>query len=130
MNMPKEVQVFIVSFCLITYRQGCNDYYRNQASYREEQLDKIMEYLHCTMTPFIELNDMEAFCAEIMSFAINPAHKTDYLSLPVYRTSSAFIVLLQKQSNHTTVFAVGCLCLLAKTMKIPVESLCYHSIII
>ena len=53
-----------------------------------------------------------------------------YLSLPVYRTSSAFIVLLQKQSNHTTVFAVRCLCLLAKTMKIPGENLCYHSIII
>ena len=57
-------------------------------------------------------------------------HKTDYLFLLVYRTSSAFIVLLQKQSNHTTVFAVGYLCLLANTMKIPGESLCYHSIII
>ena len=57
-------------------------------------------------------------------------HKTEFLSLPVYRTSSDLIVLLQKQSNHTTVFAVRRLCLLAKTMKIPGENLCYHSIII
>ena len=57
-------------------------------------------------------------------------HKTEFLSLQVYRTSSAFIVLLQKLSNHTTVFAVHYLCLLAKTMKIPGENLCYHSIII
>ena len=55
---------------------------------------------------------------------------TEFLSLPVYRTSSVLIVPLQKQSNLTTVFAVGYLCLLVKTMKIPGESLCYHSIII
>lgn len=57
------------------YRQGCDDFYRNQASHRKEQLDKIMEYLHYTMAPFIKQDDMETFCAEIMSFAINPAYE-------------------------------------------------------
>ncbi len=57
------------------YRQGCDDFYRNQAAHRKEQLDKIMEYLHYTMAPFIKQDDMEAFCAEIMSFAINPAYE-------------------------------------------------------
>lgn len=57
------------------YRQGCDDFYRNQAAHRKEQLDKIVEYLHYTMAPFIKQDDMEAFCAEIMSFAINPTYK-------------------------------------------------------
>jgi hypothetical protein len=57
------------------YRQGCDDFYRNQAAHRKEQLDKIMEYLHYVMAPFIKQDDMEAFCAEIMSFAINPAYE-------------------------------------------------------
>ena len=57
------------------YKQGCDDFYRNQAAHRKEQLDKIMEYLHYTMAPFIKQDDMEAFCAEIMSFAINPAYE-------------------------------------------------------
>ena len=57
------------------YRQGCDDFYRNQAAHRKEQLDKIVEYLHYTMAPFIKQDDMETFCAEIMSFAINPTYK-------------------------------------------------------
>lgn len=57
------------------YRQGCDDFYRNQAAHRKEQLDKIMEYLHYTMAPFIKQDDMETFCGEIMSFAINPSYK-------------------------------------------------------
>jgi hypothetical protein len=57
------------------YRQGCDDFYRNQAAHRKEQLDKIMEYLHYTMAPFIKQDDMEKFCAEIMSFAINPSYE-------------------------------------------------------
>ena len=57
------------------YRQGCDDFYRNQAAHRKEQLDKIVEYLHYTMAPFIKQDDMEAFCAEIMSFAINPDYE-------------------------------------------------------
>lgn len=57
------------------YRQGCDDFYRNQAAHRKEQLDKIVEYLHYTMAPFIKQDDMEAFSAEIMSFAINPTYE-------------------------------------------------------
>lgn len=57
------------------YKQGCDDFYRNQAAHKKEQLDKIVEYLHYTMAPFIEQDDMETFCAEIMSFAINPTYK-------------------------------------------------------
>lgn len=57
------------------YRQGCDDFYRNQAAHRKEQLNKIVEYLHYTMAPFIKQDDMEAFSAEIMSFAINPTYE-------------------------------------------------------
>ena len=72
----EETKNDIVSSSMVDlYRQGCDDFYRNQAAHRKEQLDKIMEYLHYVMAPFIKQDDMEAFCAEIMSFAINPAYE-------------------------------------------------------
>lgn len=74
--MKEETKDIITSSSMIDlYRQGCDDFYRNQADHRKEQLDKIVEYLHYTMAPFIKQDDMEAFCAEIMSFAINPAYE-------------------------------------------------------
>lgn len=74
--MKEETKDTIAPSSMIDlYRQGCDDFYRNQAAHRKEQLDKIVEYLHYTMAPFIKQDDMEAFCAEIMSFAINPAYE-------------------------------------------------------
>ena len=74
--MKEETKDIITPSSMVdVYRQGCDDFYRNQAAHRKEQLDKIMEYLHYTMAPFIKQDDMEAFCDEIMSFAINPAYE-------------------------------------------------------
>lgn len=74
--MKEETKDTIAPSSIIDlYRQGCDDFYRNQAAHRKEQLDKIMEYLHYTMAPFIKQDDMETFCAEIMSFTINPTYK-------------------------------------------------------
>ena len=74
--MKEETKDIITSSSMVdVYRQGCDDFYRNQAAHRKEQLDKIVEYLHYTMAPFIKQDDMETFCAEIMSFAINPTYK-------------------------------------------------------
>ena len=74
--MKEETKDIITPSSMIDlYRQGCDDFYRNQAAHRKELLDKIVEYLHYTMAPFIKQDDMETFCAEIMSFAINPAYE-------------------------------------------------------
>ena len=54
------------------YKKGSDDYYEKQAAYKKEQLDKIAEYIHYIMAPFIKQEDLESFCNEIMSFAINP----------------------------------------------------------
>ena len=76
LSMKEETNDTIAPSSMIDlYRQGCDDFYRNQAAHKKEQLDKIVEYLHYTMAPFIEQDDMEAFCSEIMSFAINPAYE-------------------------------------------------------
>lgn len=76
LTMKEETNDTIAPSSMIdVYRQGCDDFYRNQAAHRKEQLDKIVEYLHYTMAPFINQDDMETFCAEIMSFAINPAYE-------------------------------------------------------
>lgn len=60
------------------YKKGCDDYYERQAAYKKEQLDKIAEYIHYIMAPFIKQENLECFCNEIMSFAINP----DYVPKP------------------------------------------------
>ena len=74
--MKEETKDIITPSSMVdVYRQGCDDFYRNQAAHRKEQLDKIVEYLHFTMAPFIKQDDTETFCAEIMSFAINPTYK-------------------------------------------------------
>ena len=57
------------------YKKGCDDYYEKQAAYKKEQLDKIAEYIHYIMAPFIKQEDLESFCNEIMSFAINPNYE-------------------------------------------------------
>lgn len=74
--IKEETRNNITSYSMVDlYRQGCDDFYRNQAVHRKEQLDKIVEYLHYIMAPFIKQDDMEKFCAEIMSFAINSAYE-------------------------------------------------------
>lgn len=60
------------------YKKGCDDYYEKQAEFKKEQLDKIAEYIHYIMAPFIKQENLECFCNEIMSFAINP----DYVPKP------------------------------------------------
>ena len=65
----------VLSFSTDLYKKGCDDFYRNQATHKKEQLDKIAEYLHYIMAPFIKQEDLEALCAEIMSFAINPNYE-------------------------------------------------------
>ena len=63
---------------LALYKKGCDDYYQNVAAQKKEQLDIIAAYLHYIMAPFIKQEEMDSFCSEIMSFAINP----DYLPKP------------------------------------------------
>ena len=60
------------------YKKGCDDYYEKQAAFKKEQLDKIAKYIHYIMAPFIKQENLESFCNEIMSFAINP----DYVPRP------------------------------------------------
>lgn len=56
------------------YKKGCDDYFKNQAAQKKEQLDIIAAYLHYIMAPFIKQEEMDDFCNEIMSFAVNPAY--------------------------------------------------------
>lgn len=73
----KETNIF-PSSTIDLYKKGCDDYYERQAAYKKEQLDKIAEYIHYIMAPFIKQENLECFCNEIMSFAINP----DYVPKP------------------------------------------------
>ena len=73
--MKEETKDIITPSSMVdVYRQGCDDFYRNQAAHRKEQLDNIVLFLYFFMAPFIKQDDMETFCAEIMSFAINPTY--------------------------------------------------------
>lgn len=59
---------------LALYKKGCDDYYQNMAAQKKERLDIIAAYLHYIMAPFIKQDEMDSFCNEIMSFAVNPDH--------------------------------------------------------
>lgn len=68
MEVKKEVNRYAL------YKKGCDDYFKNQAAQKKEQLDTIAAYLHYIMAPFIMQEEMDDFSNEIMSFAINPAY--------------------------------------------------------
>lgn len=75
----EEKETNITPFSTIDlYKKGCDDYYERQAAFKKQQLDKIAEYIHYIMAPFIKQENLERFCNEIMSFAVNP----DYVPKP------------------------------------------------
>ncbi len=75
MNVEKETKEYKEeASCHALYKKGCDDYFKNQAAQKKEQLDTIAAYLHYIMAPFIKQEEMDDFSNEIMSFAINPAY--------------------------------------------------------
>ncbi len=64
-EIPKE------NHASITYRQGIDDFYQNQAECQKKRILTIHEYILYTMSPFIYEEDMDEFCTDLLSFAMD-----------------------------------------------------------
>ena len=60
-----------------TYQQGIDDFYQSQAESQKKKLDTIHEYLLYIMSPFIYEEDMNEFCTDLLSFAMNHNYRPE-----------------------------------------------------
>ena len=73
-NEPSTVSAASASS---TYQQGIDDFYQSQAESQKKKLDTIHEYLLYIMSPFIYEEDMDEFCTDLLSFAMNHNYRPE-----------------------------------------------------
>ena len=73
-NEPSTVSAASASS---TYQQGIDDFYQSQAESQKKKLDTIHEYLLYIMSPFIYEEDMDDFCTDLLSFAMNHNYRPE-----------------------------------------------------
>ena len=61
----------------ITYQQGIDDFYQSQAESQKKKLDTIHEYLLYIMSPFVYEEDMDEFCTDLLSFAMDHNYRPE-----------------------------------------------------
>ena len=61
----------------VTYQQGIDDFYQNQAESQKKKLDTIHEYLLYIMSPFIYEEDMDEFCTDLLRFAMDHNYRPE-----------------------------------------------------
>jgi len=54
-----------------TYQQGIDDFYQSQAECQKKRIQTIHEYILYTMSPFVYEKDMDEFCTDLLSFAMD-----------------------------------------------------------
>ena len=54
-----------------TYQQGIDDFYQSQAECQKKRIQTIHEYILYTMSPFVYEEDMDEFCTDLLSFAMD-----------------------------------------------------------
>ena len=70
-ELPKENHVSS------TYQQGIDDFYQSQAENQKKKLDTIHEYLLYIMSPFVYEEDMDEFCTDLLSFAMDHNYRPE-----------------------------------------------------
>ena len=73
-NEPSTVSAASASS---TYQQGIDDFYQSQAESQKKKLDTIHEYLLYIMSPFIYEEDMDEFCTDLLSFAMDHNYRPE-----------------------------------------------------
>lgn len=73
-NEPSTVSAASASS---TYQQGIDDFYQSQAESQKKKLDTIHEYLLYIMSPFVYEEDMDEFCTDLLSFAMDHNYRPE-----------------------------------------------------
>ena len=60
-----------------TYQQGIDDFYQSQAECQKKRIQTIHEYILYTMSPFVYEEDMDEFCTDLLSFAMDHNYRPE-----------------------------------------------------
>ena len=74
---PDEPSTVSVAPASSTYQQGIDDFYQSQAESQKKKLDTIHEYLLYIMSPFVYEEDMDEFCTDLLSFAMDNNYRPE-----------------------------------------------------
>ena len=76
-NSDKELSTASTAPASSTYQQGIDDFYQSQAESQKKKLDTIHEYLLYIMSPFVYEEDMDDFCTDLLSFAMDHNYRPE-----------------------------------------------------
>ena len=60
-----------------TYQQGIDDFYQSQAESQKKRIQTIHEYILYIMSPFVYEEDMDEFCTDLLSFAMDHNYRPE-----------------------------------------------------
>ena len=60
-----------------TYQQGIDDFYQSQAECQKKRIQTIHEYILYIMSPFVYEEDMNEFCTDLLSFAMDHNYRPE-----------------------------------------------------
>ena len=60
-----------------TYQQGIDDFYQSQAECQKKRIQTIHEYILYIMSPFVYEEDMDEFCTDLLSFAMDHNYRPE-----------------------------------------------------
>ena len=61
----------------VTYQQGIDDFYQSQAESQKKRIQTIHEYILYIMSPFFYEEDMDEFCTDLLSFAMDHNYRPE-----------------------------------------------------
>lgn len=76
-NPDKEPSTALTVPASSTYQQGIDDFYQSQAESQKKKLDTIHEYLLYIMSPFVNEEDMDEFCTDLLRFAMDHNYRPE-----------------------------------------------------
>ena len=76
-NPDKEPSTVSAAPASSTYQQGIDDFYQSQAESQKKKLDTIHEYLLYIMSPFVNEEDMDEFCTDLLRFAMDHNYRPE-----------------------------------------------------
>ena len=74
---PDEPSTVSVAPASSTYQQGIDDFYQSQAESQKKRIQTIHEYILYIMSPFVYEEDMDEFCTDLLSFAMDHNYRPE-----------------------------------------------------
>ena len=76
-NPDKEPSIVLAAPISSTYQQGIDDFYQSQTESQKKRIQTIHEYILYIMSPFVYEEDMDEFCTDLLSFAMDHNYRPE-----------------------------------------------------